>query len=321
MSLNPAIDKRLTVRKLESGRLNRALRVRAAPGGKAAHVAMVLQILGANVAWAGFHGGAEGASLMEGLNELGIRTRGVSSSGHTRTNLEILDEDGTVTELLEPGPMVTPTEIVSLFKECEGLLRETRQPGTMILSGSLPPGVSVDCYKRFTELGHKHGWRVCADTTGEPLRRALEARPDFVKVNLSEALETTGIPIQNLHEVGIALENLVSNGARSAAISLGARGLAWQVDANSPALYAAAPAVKVVSAVGSGDAALAGFVFGLGLGIEKVATLQLAVACGAANCLADLPGQPQKNEIERFKDAVDVVPLMSIKTGESLRSC
>jgi 1-phosphofructokinase family hexose kinase len=316
VSLNPAIDKRLTVRTFEPGCVNRALTVRAAPGGKAAHVAMVLQILGADVAWAGFHGGAEGSILLQGLNDLGIRTRGVPISSRTRTNFEILDNNGTVTELLEPGPTVTPTEFANLSNECENLLRETHTPGALILSGSLPPSVPTDSYARLTELGHKHGWKVFLDSSGEPLRRALEACPDFVKVNQFEASETTGVRIQNLHDVDSALQKLIENGARSAAISLGSKGLVWQADANSPAIYAAAPFVEVVSAVGSGDAALAGFVFASSTGLEKIATLQLAVACGAANCLAELPGRPKKVDIECFRSAVAVVPLKSIESKE-----
>jgi fructose-1-phosphate kinase PfkB-like protein len=210
---------------------------------------------------------------------------------------------------------------MKLQSECEKFLRDAHQPGALILSGSLPPGAPVDCYARLTELGHKYGWRVFIDACGEPLRQALSAHPDFVKVNQMEASETMGIRIQDVREVPAALENLIENGARSAAISLGARGLAWQADANSPAMYAPAPAVKAVSAVGSGDAALAGFAFASSVGLDTVATLRLAVACGAANCLAELPGRPVKNDIERFRDAVEVVPLKSIEEGRSLQSC
>lgn len=321
VSLNPAIDKRLTVHRLEPGCVNRAVTVKAAPGGKAAHVAMVLQVLGANVVWTGFHGGAEGAVLMEGLRDLGIRTRGVPISGRTRTNLEILDDNGTATELLEPGPTVTPAEIMNLRNRCEELLRETNQPGALILSGSLPPGAPTDCYARLTELGHKHGAKVFLDTGGEPLRRALEARPDFVKANQSEASEMSGIQVQDLHGAGIAMEKIVGAGARSAAISLGAGGLVFQADATLPAIYAPALPVNVTSAVGSGDAALAGFAFACGAGLDNVTTLQLAVACGAANCLAELPGQPRKHDIDRLRESVVVGPLESLAKGRSLRSC
>jgi 1-phosphofructokinase family hexose kinase len=321
VSLNPAIDKRLTLRKFEPGCVNRAVTAIAAPGGKAAHVAMVLQILGANVVWTGFHGGIEGTLLLQGLEELGIRTRGVPIDGQTRTNLEIVDGDGTVTELLEPGPTVTPTEIMNVRNSCDVFLRGNDRPRALILSGSLPPGAPADCYARFTEWGHKHRIKVFLDASGEPLRRALEARPDFVKANQSEASEIAGIQIQDLNEVAEALEKIVEAGANSAAITLGAGGLAWKPDTNLAPIYAPALSVDVISAVGSGDAALAGFVFASSAGLDNAATLQLAVACGAANCLAELPGRPRKSDIDRLRESVIIGKPESLAKDGGLRSC
>jgi 1-phosphofructokinase family hexose kinase len=321
VSLNPAIDKRLTLPRFEPGSVNRAASVKSAPGGKAAHVAMVLRVLGAEVAWVGFHGGPEGAVLIEGLKHLDIQAQGVLISAHTRTNLEIIDAHGLVTELLEPGPTVTSTEITNLQSECEKVLCEARQPGALILSGSLPLGAPADAYARFTELGHRHGWRVFLDSSGEPLRHALKAHPDFVKSNQHEASELADIQVDAITNVGAALEKMIEAGAGSVAISMGAKGMAWKTDANSPPIYSAAPSVNVVSAVGSGDAALAGFAYASNLGLDAIAALQLAVACGAANCLAPLPGQPNKNDIDRLRAGVAVMTLESAVTERSLRPC
>ncbi|MEQ1473791.1 MAG: PfkB family carbohydrate kinase, partial [Candidatus Acidiferrum sp.] len=103
VSLNPGIDKRVRVAELVPGRVNRISDVRADPGGKAAHVAMVLHTLGADPLWLGFAGGSTGENLLRGLRKLNIRARAVKVSGDTRVNLEIIDDRGVVTELLEPG--------------------------------------------------------------------------------------------------------------------------------------------------------------------------------------------------------------------------
>ena len=73
VSLNPAIDKRLRLERLRVGDVNRATNACPAPGGKAAHVAMVLRTLGADPVWLGFAGGATGKQLVDGLQELSIR--------------------------------------------------------------------------------------------------------------------------------------------------------------------------------------------------------------------------------------------------------
>jgi 1-phosphofructokinase family hexose kinase len=321
VSLNPAIDKRVTVSRLELGGVNRAVTSVAAPGGKAAHVAMVLQILGAKVTWTGLYGGPAGAILLEGLRNLGIRTRGVPIGGTTRTNLEILDDDRTVTELLEPGPQVTSAEISQLERTCEEFLRVNDRPSAVIFSGSLPQGAPANSYSRLIQLAHRYDAKVFLDTSGEPLRRALEARPDFVKANQSEISDITGMPTLDLQDVGTALDKTIAAGAQSAAISLGERGLAWQPGPTLPALYAPALQVDVTSAVGSGDAALAGFAFAWGTRLDYATTLQLAVACGAANCLAVLPGQPRKCDIDSLREKATVSPLESLANDGSLRSC
>jgi len=58
VSLNPAIDTWLVLDEFQIGRINRASEVHRAPGGKGTHVAMGLQVLGANPTWIGFSGGA-----------------------------------------------------------------------------------------------------------------------------------------------------------------------------------------------------------------------------------------------------------------------
>src|SRR5437879_10403316 len=97
ISPNPGIDKRLRVPKLTLGAVNRAIAA-SAPGGKAAHVAMVLRALNADPLWLGFIGGRSGEALLDGLNTLGIRVHAIPMQQTTRTNLEVIENDGTVTE-------------------------------------------------------------------------------------------------------------------------------------------------------------------------------------------------------------------------------
>src|SRR5712664_1369348 len=103
VSLNPAIDTRLILNGFLPGRVNRVEEVYQTPGGKAAHVAMALKGLGATPTWIGFAGGVTGGELIAGLRLLGIETLPVSAGESSRVNLEILDTQGEVTEILEPG--------------------------------------------------------------------------------------------------------------------------------------------------------------------------------------------------------------------------
>src|SRR6266403_933465 len=110
LSLNPAIDTRLIVDGFLPGRVNRVSAVYRTPGGKAAHVAMALKALSATPTWIGFSGGATGNELVAGLRLLEIDVVPISTRQFSRVNLEIVDAQGEVTEILEPGGPTTESE-------------------------------------------------------------------------------------------------------------------------------------------------------------------------------------------------------------------
>jgi len=309
VSLNPAIDKRLKLDTLKTGRVNRALEVTPAPGGKAAHVAMVLRALGADPLWLGFTGGPNGASLLQGLRSLSIRAASVPVAAETRMNLEILEDGGSVTEILELGSPVTSAEREALLREYESCLLVAENRTIVILSGSLPKGLAPDDYATLIRLGHRHGARVFLDTSGEPLRLGLQQRPDFAKPNQEEAEWLIHGTIDGATAASTALQTLLREGPRSAAISLGAKGLVWRGPDGWDALVAIPPKLEAASAVGSGDATIAGFAFAASRNFEPPDMLRLAVACGAANCLADLPGRVRLHDVERLRKLVQIQSL------------
>jgi len=309
ISANPAIDKRVRLAKLVPGRVNRASEVRAAPGGKAAHVAMVLQKLGADPLWIGFAGGANGQELLAGLSELGIRTVSVPMKNATRTNLEIIDEDGVVTEILEPGADVSNDECRAFTCACEAVFHEAKGGAIAIFSGSLPQGVPTDFYARLIEKMHSFGAKAFLDTSGEGLKKGLEAGPDFVKPNREEAEWLTGRTIQDPRSATSAIAKIISLGAKSAAVSLGQDGLVWKPSNSDCIFHAHPPKVSAQSAVGSGDAALAGFAYAGEKQLAAEDSLKLAAACGAANCLTELPGQVSAREVERLRELVRIEAL------------
>ena len=280
------------------------MEVTPAPGGKAAHVAMVLRTLGADPLWLGFSGGPTGTALTEGLNAMSIRTEAVTASSATRMNLEILEDDGTVTEILEPGQPITRQELERLQIAYETALRSEAGKKTSILSGSLPPGVPEDYYATLIGLGHQYGCCVFLDTSGEPLRLALNAHPDFVKPNQQEAEWLSGCVIDGPPSAGSALKNILSAGANAGAISLGADGLIWRSAEEEKAIFAKVPQIAMRSSVGSGDASLAGFAFADNQGLEPAEALRLAAACGAANCLADGPGRARAGDIAKLRKEI-----------------
>src|ERR1700722_17189189 len=219
VSLNPAVDKRMRLERLQLQAVNRARDVRPAPGGKAAHVAMVLKTLGADVTWLGFACGSSGEVLLIGLYELAIKTVEAPTASETRSNLEIIDDAG-VTEILEPGAPITDEEMPqlgSVFGNCLTGVKPANSVAVVVLSGSLPQGAPADCYKNLIDLAHRSGCSAFVDTGGEPFRSALSAKPDFIKPKRDEAKMWSGREVDSPHAALTVLNDMLSAGAAAGA--------------------------------------------------------------------------------------------------------
>jgi 1-phosphofructokinase family hexose kinase len=309
VSPNPAIDKRLTVPSLQRGQINRVRTVQSFPGGKAVHVAMVLQTLGGQPHWIGPCGGASGEDLKAGLSSLAIRTSACATRQPTRTNLEVVDEDGTVTEILEPGSALSPSECKDFESTCRKAFAENSENKLVILSGSLPANTEPKLYADLIARARESGCQTLVDTSGEPLRLALAAKPDFVKPNREELAQALGAPISTIAEASAAMGKLLNIGAQSAALSLGSEGLLFCAGKNAPVFFAPVVPLRPYSTVGCGDSALAGFAFGIASAYSPQDTLRLAAACAAANCLADSPGAAKLKDIQNFQKQIVVQTL------------
>ncbi len=308
ISLNPAVDKRLRLERLQVGGVNRVNEAIAAPGGKAAHVAMTLKTLGADPLWLGFAGGATGKQLVEGLRGLAIRVHDIPTKGSTRTNLEIVEDMGGVTEILEPGQRIFTEELQRFTESITKLLKEASEQTTVILSGSLPEGASSNQYKLLVELAHEYDSRVFLDTSGDPFKFALAGKPDFVKPNRAEAESWSGQAIRGPSSANEILGAMLKAGAAVGAITLGSTGLIWR-SSTGDTLLANAPKLSARSCVGSGDSTLAGFAFAAQQQLPPVEAVRLAAACGAANCIAPGPGCARAQDIASLKEQIRVENL------------
>ena len=302
VSPNPAMDTRILVKDLQPGQVHRVKSSCARAGGKAAHVAMVLQTLGRTPLWIGFVGGETGKDLVSGLERFGIRVHACPTRQRTRVNLEIIEDDGRVTEILEPGGAPSQLEGIEFHKKCESAFAQGREQLTVIFSGSLPQGLEDSYYASLIESANSFGCRTFLDTSGEPLRLALAASPHFVKPNRQEAESLLGYSIRDLSVAARALQQLISLGARTAAISMGAQGLLWCAGKGEPVYHAPAIPLKPRSTVGCGDATVAAFAHAAAFGLSVEETLRLATACAAANCLAESPGGARVADIESLRN-------------------
>jgi len=278
---NPSVDRTIEVDELVRGAVLRARSSRVDPGGKGVNVSRALAAHGIKTRAVLPSGGAEGAQLAALLEPQGIEIVPVPINGAVRANVSVVEPDGTVTKLNEPGPELGPDEVRLLIAATRGAAEAGAE--WVICCGSLPRGVPVDFYATLLPVLHDAGCRVVVDSSGPALTAALANRPDLIKPNREELAEAAGRPIDTVGDAVSAARSLVRRGAGTVLASLGADG-ALLIEGDE-AYHAEAHVETPRSAVGAGDATLAGFLAGGGHG---PAALVSAIAWGAA--ATSLPG-------------------------------
>jgi 1-phosphofructokinase family hexose kinase len=306
VSANPAIDRRLRVPRLSVGEINRATSVHDYAGGKAAHVAMAVRALAGQAAWIGFLGGIIGQECQRQMEALGIQVVPIATAASTRVNLEVIDDAGGVTEILEPGTEPAAAERQSFSREFARRIANEWKGALVVISGSLPPGLGPDFYVDLIEVAKGAGATVFLDTSADALRGSVKAKPDFLKANRVEAETLVGRPLKTIEEVIDGAREILQKGLRSAAITLGREGLIWLESSRGPLWMARPPRVNVISTVGCGDATLGGFACATVQGLAGETALRLAAACGAANCVAFAPGRIEAATVHSLALQIEV---------------
>ncbi|MGW0826533.1 1-phosphofructokinase [Streptomyces sp. NPDC002845] len=294
---NTALDITYRVRDLMPHASHRVTEVTERPGGKGLNVARVLAALGHAVTVTGFAGGATGRTLRDHLKDTpGVVDALVPVEGATRRTIAVVDATGHTTQLNEPGPPTAPAEWSAFQEAYEDLLRSA---SAVALCGSLPPGVPVGAYAGLVRTARAAGVPVLLDTSGEPLRRGVAARPDFVKPNAEELAELTGS-----HDPSRATRDARRRGAHTVVASLGPEGLLAHTTEGH--WRAAPPGALRGNPTGAGDSAVAGLLSGLIEHLPWPQRLARAVALSAATVAAPVAGEFDRGVYEELVGKVRV---------------
>jgi len=298
---NPSLDRTLEVERFELGAVLRAQQGRVEPGGKGINVALTLHAHGHEARAVLPCGGREGDHLAALLQEEGMEVVSVPIAGTVRTNVAIVDANGTVTKVNEPGPRLTDDEVEQLLNAAVTEATATDAGASWVVgSGSLPPNAPVELFATLTRRAHEAGSRVVIDAAGSPLAAAIEAGPDLVKPNREALAEVTGLPVTTIGEAITASEQLRDRGVGAVLVSLAEDGAVLVDDHGALHGYVSVRASR--SSVGAGNATLAGY---LTVDGERHRALRAAVAFGAA--AASMPGSKPPAPADLRADRVVII--------------
>ncbi len=138
LTLNPAVDQTIFVRRLEPGEVNRFAEAQLDPAGKGINVARMAQRLGWPTIAFGFLAGEIGLLAERALDAEGVAYHFVRVPGQTRLNVTVVDQaTGTATSFYGPGPAVEPEHVAGSTSCCAS---GCRPGGCWCSRVTYPPG-------------------------------------------------------------------------------------------------------------------------------------------------------------------------------------
>ncbi len=305
VTMNPAIDKTVQVKQLQTGALNRLEQVEQDAGGKGINVSKTIASLGGESIACGFLGLEGSEQIVSTLQKADILCDFVMVDGRTRTNLKVMEEDGTLTELNEPGMYVSKEAVEQLKSK---LISYANEHSIFVLSGSIPKGVETTMYGELITLLQEKKAKVFLDADGILLQEAIGRKPDFVKPNEKELQQLFGENKEASEALLIHYAvKLIDMGIPMFSISRGADGALFYIEGK---LYQC-PGLKVElkSSVGAGDAMVAAFAYALDQNLSTLDCVKLAMAtsAGAVSTIGTKP--PAKELVMKLKEQVEILQI------------
>lgn len=297
LTVNPAIDRIVSVDRLVFEDRAYILSTNFAAGGRGINAARVLTSFGAKILAVTTTGGEGGKRLEEKLKHDSFPVEFVKIRNHIRTNVTISDRQGLSVKLNELGPPISESELTGIRKAVE---KHLKTASWLMLCGSLPPSVPTDFYSKLIKLAQKNNVETLLDTDGDPLLSGIEAGPTVATPNQSEAERLLNRALITRSHSVEAVQRIKAMGPKYAVVSLGSRG----VVAATPegVLEVVPPRIDAVCPIGAGDAMGAALVWAVARGYSFEEAARWGVAAGTAS--AKLPGI----QLANFEETKQVYP-------------
>ncbi|ELY3758828.1 6-phosphofructokinase II [Cronobacter universalis] len=249
------------------------------PGGGGINVARAIVHLGGNATALFPAGGATGEHLVSLLNDEHVAVETISARDWTRQNLHVhVESSGEQYRFVMPGATLTDDEL----RQLEEKVLAIESGAILVISGSLPPGVSVEKLQQLIKAARQQGIRLIVDSSGDALAAALEIGDiELVKPNQKELAALVKRDLTAPDDVRQAAEELVKTGkARRVVVSLGPQG-ALGVDGKD-CVQVVPPPMKSQSTVGAGDSMVGAMTLRLAQDAPLLDMVRYGVAAGSA---------------------------------------
>ncbi len=278
VTLNPMLDKTVYVDDIQRGSIQRASRIEMVVGGKGVNVSRQLTRLGVENVATGFIGGEVGTLIVRLLNEEGIAHEFVRVADMTREGVTYRESDSTVTAVFEPPHRVTHQEAGQLVELVNAMIPRS---SWIVCSGSSPSPEADGIFAAIVEKARERSVRTIVDAYGLVCRNAAQSQPTILKMNIAEYERTFDKKLLEQYDYHNAFDELLSQGISCCIITDGSR--AVYAATNEKRWKIIPPRIHAENPTGSGDAMVAGMLYGYAHGWDMEDVLRFGVAAGASN--------------------------------------
>jgi 6-phosphofructokinase 2 len=303
LTMNPAIDLSTSVDRVVPVLKLRCAGLRRDPGGGGINVARVVRRMGSQVTAIYTAGGIIGRLLRTLVDREGLESIALQISAETREDFTVHEEaTGQQFRFVLAGPRLVEAE----WQACLNIVSSLDPfPHYLVASGSLPPGVPDDFYRRIARLAHDRQARFVVDAAGPPLKEALAEGAFLIKPNLNELSMLIGARPNADQDAADACRRIIAQGqAEVVALTLGNRGALMTT--RDGTWRAPALPIEPISAVGAGDSFLGGMIWSLAAGHAVDKAFRYGVAAGTAALLSAGTELCHPADVERLYQMVEL---------------
>jgi len=298
--MNPALDLWTATERVAPDHKLRCQAPRLDPGGGGINVARAITKLGGAAIALYPAGGPNGDVIDRLLAGEHVPQKVIPVNGWTRESVTIQETStGSQFRFVLPGPELSDDEQSACLMALTAL---DPRPAFLVVSGSMPQGVSVEFMGRIQDVSRQLGTRLVVDVSGPVLASVRGAF--LIKPSLRELSDLFGTQLDSpSQQVDAARRFVVEGHAEAVAVSLGSGG-ALLVTREIARRYSA-PKVEASSAVGAGDSMVAGILMALAEGNNLVESVRFGVAAGSAAVLHPGTGLCTRDDTEKLVAMVD----------------
>lgn len=305
VTINPLLENRLNFDKVVLGENNRSETQEYKAGGKGINVSRQLNYLNIkNLAYL-FLGGNNGKILRRILCEEKIDFKNISTKSETRSaTLSIEKDKEKITTLFEPNSNILEKEASEFKSKLEKVIRNC---SIVVFPGSSPGKSTDEIFPFGIELANKLGKISILDSYGPHLKKCIAASPTILHNNINELVSSLNINLSTEKSKIKFLNDLYSKGIKMAFVTDGAKqSYVSQFDF----IYKIEnPKIDEIDPTGSGDAFVAGLVYGLDKSLIFNDFSRVASALGAVNATKYDVCTSTLDDIKKLIELVKVSPI------------